>query len=419
MSRLTSYTVKGLLAVAVVAGGLMGHRMLVESRPQLQSEVAPERIWPVAAVRARSGPVTPELQLYGEVVAGRAVELRALVAGEVVAVGEGLVEGGIVKAGDPLVTIDPFDYRAALDEARAQRAEADARRRELRAQVASASGALTRDREMLTLLKRDLKRVERLFEKKNVSDKRLDEARMEITRQRQTIVMRDNDVVAGKARLAQQVAAIERLDVAVRRAERNLKQTELRAPFDGYVTEVAAERGKRLSANDRVATLYDSGRLEARVQVSDAQYGRLAAAEAGVIGRPVTVIWRVGRNDLVYRGRVARVAAGIDAASGGVDLYARIEDNDLDGPLRPGAFVRLQLADAPFDDVIRLPDAAVHDGDHVFVVGGEDRLETRRVGLIGRVGGDVLVRGELTDGDRVVVTRFTEIGPGQRVRVVE
>ncbi len=419
MPRLVRPALRILLPILVVALGALGFRALVASKPELEAKTAAERVWNVAVRPAASGRVTPELQLYGEVVAGGAVELRALVAGEVIAIGDGLVEGGIVRAGDRLVVIDPFDYRAALDEARAQRAEAEARRRELEAQIASSRGALTRDREMLDLLQRDLKRVERLFANKNVSDKRLDEAQMEITRQQQTIVMRDNDVAAGRARLAQQVAAIERLAVAERRAERNLEQTRLAAPFDGYVTQVAAERGKRLSANDRVATLYDAGRLEVRVQVSDAQYGRLAADGAGAVGRAVRIVWRVGDRDLAYRGRVERVAAGIDAASGGVDLYVRIEDNELTGPLRPGAFVGLLLADAPFEDVVRLPDSALHQGDHVFVVGEGDRLEERRVGLVGRVGSDVLVRGELADGDRVVVTRFTEIGPGQRVRVVQ
>ncbi|MBT3533889.1 MAG: efflux transporter periplasmic adaptor subunit, partial [Rhodospirillaceae bacterium] len=45
------------------------------------------------------------------------------------------------------------------------------------------------------------------------------------------------------------------------------------------------------------------------------------------------------------------------------------------------------------------------------------RLEQRKVELVARVDNDVLLRGEIRDGDRVVTTRFAEIGPGQKVEI--
>ena len=110
----------------------------------------------------------------------------------------------------------------------------------------------------------------------------------------------------------------------------------------------------------------------------------------------------------------------IDAQSGGVDLYARIEGNDADGVLRPGAFVEVSIDDRLYRDVISLPESALHDdgggGDRVYVV-VDNRLEARPVEVLLRDGNDVLLRGPLVDNELVVITRLPEIGPGLLVAV--
>ena len=86
------------------------------TRPEIERQPSRERLWPVAAVEVVHGDARPVLKVYGEVVAGREVELRALVAGVVAETGPGLVEGGVVKKGDLIVAIDEFDVRSALDD---------------------------------------------------------------------------------------------------------------------------------------------------------------------------------------------------------------------------------------------------------------------------------------------------------------
>ncbi len=106
----------------------------------------------------------------------------------------------------------------------------------------------------------------------------------------------------------------------------------------------------------------------------------------------------------------------IDPTTGGVDLYARILDAGLDQPLRPGAFVEVEIADRAYPGVARLPESALHGEGTVYAV-VENRLEARRVSVAAYDGDDVLLRGELAEGERVVTTRFAEIGPGVRVEV--
>ena len=63
---------------------------------------------------------------------------------------------------------------------------------------------------------------------------------------------------------------------------------------------------------------------------------------------------------------MARVESVVDAATGGVDLFARL-GSDQHTNLRPESFVEVNLADRPFLNVVRLPETALH-GDIIYVV---------------------------------------------------
>lgn len=405
---------KIVLPVLVLVGGVAVAGWLVWSKTELEPSAPLERVWTVDVTEVAFGQVRPELTLFGEIVAGREVEMRALVAGQVIEVGPAFMEGGSVREGELLVAIDPFEYRAALDERMARLAEAKARLREIAARHRSEGEALAGDREQLDITGRDLERLRRLHAKGTVSRKSLDNSMMAQSKQEQLVTTRLNMLEAEAARLDQQRAVITRFEVSVRRARRDLKQTRVRAPFDGFLLETEAGLGKRVGVNDRLARLIDARRLEARFHISDERFGRILAAEGSLKGRPARVIWRTGAQALEFAATVDRSGARINPASGGVDFYARLADAGLEHPLRAGAFVEVRIADRAYDDVARLPESALHGGGTVYVIEA-GRLVAREVLVVARVGTDVLVSVGLSPGERVVTTRFAEIGPGVRV----
>lgn len=398
--------------IALVLFGIAGAAVLFMTRATLTPAERTETVYTVATMQAERSDNAPILSVFGEIAAGRETDLRALVQGEVVTVGDYFRNGGTVKKGDLLLGIDTFDYVAAVDELKAQVAETRARIAEARARLASERASLSEDRSILEIKQRDVARFERLNKKGTVSDQSLDQARIEYTTQQQKVAQREASAEAEQARLAQQQAALDRLQVAQKRAERDLERTELRAPFDGFLSQVSAQVGSLLGPNDRVAHLAASDSLEARGHLSDAQYGRLLA-DGGLAGRPATVTWKVGPETLSYKAEVRRITSEIDPQSGGVTFYAVLAANGLDLPIRPGAFVEIELPDRRFPDSVRLPSVAVHDDSRVFVV-EDGRLAARDVTVLAREGDDVIVDGDL-GGVRVVLTRFNEMAPGVRV----
>ena len=107
-----------------------------------------------------------------------------------------LVEGGIVRRGELILAIDEFEYRSGLKESKARLAEAKARLVELEARRVAEVQALERDRDILALLARDLKRAEQLSARGNISDQALDHKRLELNRQERAIALRQNGIAA-------------------------------------------------------------------------------------------------------------------------------------------------------------------------------------------------------------------------------
>ena len=403
-----------VLPLLVIGAAIAIFGWLEATKPDLARTDPGERIWPVAAVAVVVDDWQPSLQVFGEIVSGREVDLRALVAGPIVEVGATLMEGGIVRAGDLLVAIDPFDYQATLEEGRARHAEAVARLDEYLARQDLEARALEGDLEQQRMYERDLARSQALRPAGNVSEKAVDNAAIALSRQRQQVLMRHKTIATLTAKLAQQSAVIDQFAVAVRRARRDLERSRMKAPFAGFLLEARAAVGQRLGVGERVARLVVADEMEARVHVSDAQFGRLLS-EGPVVGRPARVTWRVGSTAITADAVLTRTGARIDAASGGVDLYARLLGAGLDSALRPGAFVEVELADRRYRQVVRLPESALH-GDVVYAI-VDGRLRPRQVAVVAHDGGDVLVRGDLRPDEQVLITRLTEVAPGLRVEI--
>lgn len=405
------------LPLAALAAGYMVFDYLRASKPTVAQHPPREQVWTVSTVPVERLDYQPMLRLYGQTVAGRKVELRSLVAGEIVAVSDNLREGAPVQAGEVLLEIDQFDYQGALEEARANLAEAEAKLGESAARIASERDALARASEQLELARRDLERARELRGRGTLSERAVDDRVLVVSQREQAVEQRTNNLRIEEAREQQQRAANARLEWRVRQAERNLADTKLTAPFDAYVQGVAAQVGRTLNANDVIATLLDRTWIEVRFSLSDQQFGRILEGDGDIVGRPVSVNWRIGSEPVTYAGTIERIAPQIASESGGVDVYARLRGNSHLAALRSGAFVEVEIPDRVYRGVARLPDTAIYGTDRIYVI-KDGRLAARQVDVVGYDGADVLVRGELTDGERVIVSRISEAGEGLLVEEV-
>lgn len=417
MFSLSRGLLKALLPLAVIALGFAGYKYLRATRPDTPKQAQMERAFAVDTLPASRLSAQPTLTLYGNTVAGRQVDIRALVAGRVITTNDELREGGHIKAGETLLVVDPFEYEAALQEAKAQRAEAAAHFAEQQASLEADKTSLEHARAQLELARSDVERAQQLVARGNLPERSLDDRRQIVLQRQQATDQLANAIRVWAARITQTETLAKRLDVVIARAERRLAETRLQAPFDAYVTEVGAQVGRMMSVNDKVATLIDRSWIEVQFSLTDSQFGRIVSRDSKLEGRNVAVRWTLGGQTFTYHARIARVAARIASVSGGIDVFARIIDPSARVPLRPGAFVELSLDDVKFDNVIRVPNAALYEGDTVYAI-VNSRLDPRKVEVVGTSDSDLLVRGSFGDGEEIVATRLSTPGKGVLVRKI-
>ena len=406
----------GLTPLLILALGFVGMQVLIATEPQLAPVPVEEKVWTVRAAPAAAETVQPDLLFYGQVKAGREVELRPLVSGRIVEVSPNFQAGAFVEAGEMLVAIDPFEYEAALAEAQAELAEAKARASELETDLETAKAMLEREQSQLDLRQKDADRFVNLRKRGAASTKAQDDAQLALLNAIEEVVQREFSIKKWQATYDRQQAVVDRLQVRVRRAERDLADTRSAAPFAGYLTDTGTELGKQVTQADRIARIIDPARMDVRFHVGTKRFGELMAG-GSILGRPVTVTWQVAGSPQTYNGTITRIGPEIDAASGGVELYAELDLGPAQRMLRPGAFVEVRMKGPRFDNVVRLPESAWHGG-LVFTI-EEGKLAARDASLVHQMGEEVLVRGSFAEGEQILVTPIPAAEPGTRVKIAE
>ena len=329
--------------------------------------VVEEKSWPVSVIEAQYDDVNPTLALFGEVITSRRSELRALVGGQVIEVGENFKEGAVVKKGELLLKIDDFEYKNSVIEETAK----------------------------LEVMNRDFERADELFKQGSISEQFRDNALLEKTQQ----------------------------ELVLSESEKDLRDTELFAPFDGVINDVQATLGKQVSTfNDKIGEIIDIKNMEVRFSISKAQYGRLLEDESAIVGRAIEMKWTVGQRDLIFDAYISRVGAEITSNTGGVNIFANIElDNDQETPLRPGAFVRLRMPDKTYKSVISIPETAVYEDEYIYII-KDQRLKKAVIVISGYDQSNVLIQPAedlmIQNGDLIVTNQLREAGEGVKVDIL-
>jgi len=336
----------------------------------------------VMTVAPKAIPVA--FEYVGQTAGSREVEVRARVTG--ILLKRNFDEGGPVKQGQSLFTIDPAPFEAA-----AARAQAD---------VAAAEARLEQAR-------RNAARFKPLYAEKAVSQKDYDDA---VSAEQ----IGSADVKAARARLAE--------------ARLNLGYTKVEAPVSGVAGRALRSEGSLVSGPDVLLTTVvqanpiwvnfgipdnDQARLQKEIQA-----GRLAVPNGGQF--EVALVLADG-TPYGQTGKLNFTDVRISAATGTRETRAELPNRD--GLLRPGQFVRVVLRGAMYPNAVTVPQRAVLEGPQgkfVYLVGEKGVAEPRPV-QAGEWsgGGDWIITDGLKEGERVIVDGVMRLGPGAPVRIAE
>ena len=132
-------------------------------------------------------------------------------------------------------------------------------------------------------------------------------------------------------------------------------------------------------------------------------------------GHALKIEWKMGKTELHFNAVIERMESLINSSTGGVHVYARLEEDTSQSLLRPGAIVDVFVEDRLYKNVVRMPEEVLHNKDTAYVL-VQGRLQERNVVLVARDENYVLLQGDLSDGDLIVSTRFDGIDEGVAAR---
>jgi membrane fusion protein (multidrug efflux system) len=338
---------------------------------------------PVGVATAERRDVPLFVEMVGTTRGAQDVPIRARVEGFLETMS--FREGGFVKKGDLLYTIDSQPFRAKLVEAQSQLATAKTR---------------------LALAQSDLARIKPLAEIDAVSKQDLDGA------------------------LSQEAASRSGVDAAkagVDLAKIELSYTRLIAPIDGVIGLSKAKPGEFVGREPNpvvLNVLSDINPIRVRFSISEREYLILAREYLGREGREKVTDRGADRLALLladgsehtHPGNVVASAQAINPETG--TYSAEAEFPNPSGLLLPGQFARIRAPYRTLEGATVVPRRAVSEFQgrfQVYVVAADNSIEVREVTPGPIVENMIVIESGLEGGETVVVEGLQKVRSGMKV----
>ncbi|MGF1720213.1 efflux RND transporter periplasmic adaptor subunit [Vibrio kyushuensis] len=356
-------------------------KILIATKEEPEQIAIEPTVLRIEVLEANPKTVTFHVDSYGFVEPKYQSKIVSEISGRIVMLAPDLLVGGLVKKGQVLANIDPSDYEADLEQAKASLAQAKA------------------------LLEEELARAE--------------------------VAKRDwAHVGEGKApKLGLRVPQVKRekanvkfAQAAVKRAIRNVQRTVIRAPFDGLVSERHASLGEYLTVGAPIADIYDTKQAEVSLPISNNDLAYLPINDDVSLSGMLQVRYAGQKFD--YPAVIARSERVIDRNSRMFNLIAEIEDpycleqpSCIQPSLKFGSYVTAQVVANTVEDVVVLPRNLVRNGE-AYVVNSEEQLEPRNVNIIRQDEEFAYIQSSFTDGERISLTPISQYKADQTVTII-
>jgi RND family efflux transporter MFP subunit len=366
----TAVRVPRLLGIAVCAVWLLS--LIACEKKEEKPQVGPPEVL-VSEVEQQNVPITNEwvAQLNGPVNADITPKVQGYL------LKQNYSNGYFVKKGQLLFELDPRQYQAALEQAKAEVAVAEAN---------------------LSRLDADVARDTPLAAQNAIPQKQL-----------------DNDLANQKANQAQVQAA----KANAANAELNLAWTKVYSPIDGIAGVSISQIGDLVGTATKMAVVSQVNPIWAYFNVSEGNFLSFAPQVTGIITGKVsastlkkTPVEYIQANNEPYgpRGTIIYVNRQIGTQTGTIQMAAEFPNTDA--VLRPGGFGRVRIATGVNQGALLVPQPAVIEVQtdyQVIVLTPDNKAMFRAVKMGDRVGPNWIVLEGLKPGERVVVEGIQKV----------
>ncbi len=340
----------------------------VEDTADVERDEGPVALPLVTALEAEAGTITARVNAFAELRPRWDAEIRAAVAGRIVEVHSAALAGERVEAGAQLFSIEKTPYETAM---------------------AAAELGLEEARLALWRAENDVTLARGEFERSGATPPNALALRLP------QLEIAKRNVTLAEAQLAA--------------ARRQLADTQVSAPFSGFVTRRMASLGQTVSAGEALIHLSDDRQFEITAELSRADWALLEHPIAGTVA------------ELFHSNGAPLGSARVRRGGGFLDQQTRqprlfLEVIDPGEQLLAGEFVRISLSGRSLTNTLRLPESALTQEGYIWLVDEDDLLERLPANILYRSNGQLVIRAPEGSGPwRIAATPLASFLPGQRV----
>lgn len=371
----TRWTLAGLAVLAVL--GALGYRYFYAPSGSTSASAARPAVdegAPVSVAPVTRQDVPVDIRAIGSVQPVATVQVRSRVDGLLSKVH--FQEGQMVKAGEPIFTLDPRAYEAQIKQAEAN---------------------LARDQAQLQNARADLARLQQTTRMGATSRQSLD---------------------AALANASAYEAAVKADQAALEMAKVQLSYTAIVSPIDGRTGNLNVNEGNLVRANDTTA-LVTINQLQPIYVAFAVPERHLADIREQQNGSPLPVSVIDSRGAAIQEtGKLTFIDNNIDASTGTIQLKATFAN--AQEQLWPGQFVEVHLRLRTLHGALTVPDEAIQigpDTSFVYIVRPDNTAEYRPVTTGPSFAGRTVIAKGVAEGEAVVTEGQLRLTPDARVTI--
>ena len=384
MRRLFQYIIGSRIApILIILIGSFFAFVISISSPKPQKGIELPKPTPVFYEVISKKDITLKILTNGEVRPLNEINLISQVSGQIIKAADEFVDGGIIKAGSPLVWIDDRDYKLAVISAESR--------------VAQASKLLEREIAESELAKNDWEELG------------LGEA--------SPLTLRIPQLKEAEAAEKAALADLEK-------AKLNLERTVVKLPFQGIIRQKKTGVGQFVGTGSILATAFSTEEVLIALPLTDTELSYLglplAYEEEKVFSGPkVNFYSLVSNKKSEWTGRIVRTSGSIDPLTRLVYVYAEVVNPyQQSPPLAIGMFVDAVIEGKTIKDGFLVPNSAINNNSDIFIINASDSLEIRKIEVLGTENDYVIIKGEISEGERVVVSPLNNAKSGMALKPI-
>jgi len=365
-----------MICIAILGAGIGTMAFLIKNKKIPKQNTPEYKGILVKTVSIKKSNYRTRIQLTGIVKNFDMVNISSEVTGKIKQINPKVDKGASISKGDLLFTIDPFNYKIAVEMAKSSYAKEKSDMEQILSQAENA--------------KKEWKSFHGTKEPPN------------------KLVYMIPQLDAAKANLNAKKAEL-------RKARNDFDKTKVYAPCDGIISTENVSYDFYVNPGVTLVKIIPSERRDIIVPVPNEDLAFLIDDQGGFITREASILLSdIGQK---YDAQILRLLPEVDSKSIMYKMLIRVNKfNKNIRFLSDNIFVHVNIAGKMVSDVAKIPLEALRGKNKIWIMDKTSKLKIKKVILIEITGEMAVVRGAISDGERLIISHVNGAVDGMKLR---